>query len=270
MTRRLPCYEFPRIGCINRADIYRPANKGNWPTVVTIHGRPRTRADMRELARALARRGAVVYNADYRGARPVSRGFPDAIRDVACAIRFARATTARHGGDPDHIVLVGHSMGGYVGMLVAIAGNRLSGRGEGCLADSGSSLPDGFVHIAGVSLIDGDEPLDRIFFGGTMEQRPAAWRRGDIYRQIAIGGNPDLRVGIIFELDDPILGHGHATWLHRALRGAGYRSRLVLLERGSTHFDVLDMDRPLGHTVRRFVEWTLARSDPDRRAASER
>ena len=38
MTGRLRCYEFPRNGCVNRADIYYPRNKGGWPTVVTIHG----------------------------------------------------------------------------------------------------------------------------------------------------------------------------------------------------------------------------------------
>lgn len=45
---------------------------------------------MRELAQSLARGGAVVFNADYRGVRPVSKGFPESINDVACAIRYAR------------------------------------------------------------------------------------------------------------------------------------------------------------------------------------
>jgi len=262
MTRRLPCYEFPRDGCVNRVNIYFPKNQGRWPTVVTIHGRPRTPADMRELGRALARRGAVVFNADYRGVRPVSKGFPESVEDVACAIRFARANTARYGGDPDHIVLVGHSMGGYVGMMVSIAGNRLAGRGEGCLVDKGSSLPDGFVHLAGVSLIHPDEKLDQIFFGGTIDQVPDQWRRGNVYNQIEQGGNQGLKVGIIFELHDPFLGYAHATWLQAALRDEGYASRLTLLEEGSTHFDVLDMDTALGQKVLRLVLQVIRRSAP--------
>lgn len=219
---------------------------------------------MRELSRALARRGAVVYNVDYRGVRPVSKGFPDSVNDVACAVRFARATTARYGGDPDHIVLVGHSMGGYVGMMVSVAGNRLAGRGEGCLVDEGSSLPDGFVHLAGVSITKPEEPLDQIFFGGSFARIPAVWRRGNVYNQIRIGGNDDLRVGIIFEVNDPILGYGHATILHRALRDAGYAARLVLLQEGNTHFDVLDMDTALGRRVLRFTEGMIERTAPDR------
>lgn len=264
MTRRLRCYEFPRSGCINRVDVYHPRNKGGWPTVVTIHGRPRTPADMRELARALARRGAVVFNADYRGVRPVSKGFPESVEDVACAIRFARANTARYGGDPDHIVLVGHSMGGYVGMMVSVAGNRIAGKGEGCLVDTGSSVPDGFVHVAGVSITKASEPLDAIFFGGSQAAIPEVWRRGNVFNQIARGGNDDLRVGIIFELNDPFLGYAHATWLQDSLKRAGYRSRMVLLEEGRTHFDVLDMDTELGRRILAFTERVIRRSAGDR------
>jgi pimeloyl-ACP methyl ester carboxylesterase len=263
MTGRLPCYEFPRSGCINRVDIYHPTNHGDWPTVVTIHGRPRTPADMRELARALARNGAVVFNADYRGVRPVSKGFPETVNDVACAIRFARAHTARYGGDPDHIVLVGHSMGGYVGMMVSVAGNRMAGKGIGCRVDKGSSLPDGFVHVAGVSITKASEPLDHVFFGGSPSEKPRAWRRGNVFRQITrVGGNPDLRVGIIFELHDPYLGYAHATWLHAALKDGGYRSRMVLLEEGRTHFDVLDMDTDLGRRILRFTQKLIRRTAP--------
>jgi len=262
MTRRLPCSEFPRDGCINRADIYHPTNKGSWPTIVTIHGRPRTPADMRELAQALARRGAVVFNADYRGVRPVSRGFPESVEDVACAIRFARATTARYGGDPDHIVLVGHSMGGYVGMMVSVAGNRIAGKGQGCLVDQGSSLPDGFVHLAGVSITKATEPLDAIFFGGSYAAMPEVWERGDVFEQIERGGNTGLKVGIIFELDDPFLGYAHATWLHATLKREGYDVRMVLLDEGNTHFDVLDMDTELGRRILRFTQNVIRRTAP--------
>lgn len=262
MTRRLPCYEFPRDGCINRADIYHPKNKGSWPTVVTIHGRPRTPADMRELALALARRGAVVFNVDYRGVRPVSKGFPESVEDVACAIRFARANTARYGGDPDHIVLVGHSMGGYVGMMVSVAGNRIAGKGQGCLVDQGSSLPDGFVHVAGVSITKASEPLDAIFFGGSQTAIPEVWRRGNVFEQIEQGGNKGLKVGIIFELDDPFLGYAHATWLHATLKREGYDARMVLLDEGHTHFDVLDMDTELGRRILRFTQNVIRRTAP--------
>ncbi|MFN8624153.1 MAG: alpha/beta hydrolase [Chloroflexota bacterium] len=257
MTRRLPCYEYS-TGCINRADIYYPQHAARWPTIVTIHGRPRLPSDMRELAYALAARGAVVFNADYRGVRPVSKGFPESISDVACAIRYARAHTAQYGGDPDHIVLVGHSYGGYVGMMVSVAGNRFLGRKGDCLVEKGSSLPNGFVHVAGVSITKASEPLDVIYFGGPQWAIPDVWRRGNVFHQIDVGGNRKLRVGIFFELHDPFLGVAHALWLRDALRRNGYHVRMELREDGWTHFDVLDMDRDLGEDLLEFT-WSVVK-----------
>ncbi|CAN5762793.1 hypothetical protein BH20CHL5_BH20CHL5_06210 [soil metagenome] len=262
MTPRLPCLEFT-AGCINLVDIYYPENPGPWPVIVTIHGRPRTPADMRPIARELASRGAVVYNADFRGVRPVARGFPESVDDVSCAVRFARATASEYGGDEDHLVLVGHSQGGYVGSLVSLSGDEFLGRPGACLADEGgitdaqASLPDGFVHVAGVSIIDPRLRLNWIYFGGSPAQKPRAWRRGEIYDHI--GSNPELVVGIIFERDDPILGDAHATRLHAALRDAGYDVRLRLMDEGDTHFDILEVPG-LGQRVVRMVEDVVDRT----------
>jgi hypothetical protein len=114
-----------------------------------------------------------------------------------------------------------------------------------------------------VSITKASEPLDVLYFGGAQSAIPAVWRRGNVFHQVAMGGNDDLRVGIIFELHDPYLGYAHATWLHAALREEGYRSRMVLLQEGSTHFDMLDMGTPLGRTVLRFTERLIARTQGD-------
>lgn len=256
-TPRLPCTEY-RSGCVDLVDVYYPQNPGPWPVIVTIHGRPRTPADMAPLARALAGRGAVVYNADYRGVRPVAKGFPESVADVACAVRFARTTAHQYGGDGEHLVLVGHSQGGYVGALVSLAGDRFAGREGSCLAEGGSPLPDGFVHVAGVSIIHDDLLLDWIYFGGSPSQKPKQWQRGEILNHL--GGNPSLVAGIIFERDDPVLGTLHATQLHRGLKRAGYDVRLELLDRGSTHFDILQVPG-LGQRVVRMVEDVVGRTD---------
>jgi hypothetical protein len=265
MERR-PCAEF-RSGCINRADIYYPTNSGPWPVIVAIHGRPRTQRDMKELAETLAAKGAVVFNVDYRGVRPVSKGFPEAIADVACAVRYARQHGPRYGGDRRHLVLVGHSMGGYVGAMVSLVGDTFKGAPGSCKSTLGmrASLPNGFVSVAGVSAIHRDYRIDQTFLGGTYEQIPHVWRRATIYTHIGrrIGNNHRLQVGIIFERHDPFMGIGHAVNLHNALRAARYDSSLVLLDQGTTHFDILDMDLEIGRRVVRLV-WKIVReSDPD-------
>jgi hypothetical protein len=255
--RRMPCAEFT-TGCVNLADVYYPEHDGRWPTVVMIHGRPRTPADMAPLARAVAAGGAVVFNVDYRGVRPVSKGFPEAIQDVACAVRFARQRARHYGGSGRTVVLVGHSQGGYVGALVALAGNTFRGERGSCRARRGSRLPDGYVSVAGVTGIHPSYAIDQIWFGGTIEERPWAWRRGNVYNRI--GGNPNLVAGIIFERNDPILGEGHATNLYYALDRAGYLARLVMLDDGYTHFDILDPQTSMGARVVRLIEQTIRRS----------
>ncbi len=221
---------------------------------------------MKELAETLAARGAVVFNIDYRGVRPVSKGFPESISDVACAVRYARQVARRYGGDRDHLVLVGHSMGGYVGAMVALAGDTFPSARGTCKSSLGmkASLPNGFVSVAGVSGIHRDYHIDRVFLGGTYERIPNVWRRASLYSHISrhVGRNLRLKVGIIFERHDPFLSVVHALHLHRALTQAGYDSDLVLLDDGTTHFDILDTDGRIGRRVVRLV-WRIVReTDP--------
>jgi pimeloyl-ACP methyl ester carboxylesterase len=259
---RLPCGE-SSAGCVNRADIYYPSNHGPWPVIVTIHGRPRTQRDMAEVARALAAKGAVVYNVDYRGVRPAyTKGFPESITDVACAIRYARSTARRYGGEPADVVLVGHSQGGYVGAMVALAGDTFKGDRAAChsrrpLKDS---LPEGFVSVAGVSGIHTGYRIDQAFLGGTRSAIPAVWRRATVYTHM--GRNRRLKVGIIFERHDPYLGIGHATRLYGALKRARYDVRMVLLDQGTTHFDILDTDLRIGRQTVAMV-WRIVRKVKD-------
>jgi pimeloyl-ACP methyl ester carboxylesterase len=259
---RLPCGE-SRAGCVNRADVYYPSNHGPWPVIVTIHGRPRTQQDLVELAWALASKGAVVYNVDYRGVRPgYTKGFPESITDVACAIRYSRSTARRYGGDPGDVVLVGHSMGGYVGAMVALAGDTFRSDRSACHSrrPMSDSLPQGFVSIAGVSTIHPGYRIDQVFLGGSQAAIPGIWRRASIYSHI--GRNRALKVGIIFERHDPYLGVGHATRLSTALRRARYDVRLVLLDQGDTHFDILDADEGIGRQAVALV-WRIVRKVKD-------
>jgi acetyl esterase/lipase len=226
--------------CQQFVDVYAPDDPGPWPVVVMVHGRPRTPADMVELAKAVARHGAVVFNADYRGVRPVEqKGWPYAIDDVACAVRFARATAASYGGDASRLMLVGHSFGGYVGTLVALAGDDFHGD---CLAPDESALPDAWVGIDANCLVGvppPPDPLWSVFYGGTPEEKPRAWEKGDPLNHI--GGNPGLVVRMIHERDDPIVDIIQPRTLVRELREADYDAKLIVIE-GDDHWGPLDVD----------------------------
>ncbi|MFN8518092.1 MAG: alpha/beta fold hydrolase [Chloroflexota bacterium] len=259
---RLPCGE-SSAGCVNRADVYYPSNHGPWPVIVTIHGRPRTQRDMAEVARALAAKGAVVYNVDYRGVRPAyTKGFPESITDVACAVRWARSTARRYGGDPSDVVLVGHSQGGYVGAMAALVGDTFKSDRAACHSKRPlkDSLPQGYVAVAAATGIHTGYRIDQAFLGGTRAAIPDVWRRATIYNHI--GRNRKLKVGIIFERHDPYLGIGHATNLYDALKRARYDVRMVLLEQGTTHFDILDTDLRIGRQTVAMV-WSIVKKVKD-------
>lgn len=224
--------------CQQFADVYAPiagAAGGPYPVAVMMHGRPRKPRDMEALARVVAGAGAVVFNIDYRGVRPVvQEGWPEAAEDIACAMRFARARAADYGGDPSTLVLVGHSYGGYLGPLVALAGDEFAGQ---CVVGPDvSALPTGFVGIAGNYVVEA-EPIWETWYGGSREERPGAWRKGDF--RTHIGGNRGLVVRLIHERGDPIIPPRQPRQFHAALRDAGYDTRLRLVN-GDEHFALLD------------------------------
>jgi acetyl esterase/lipase len=234
--------------CQQFVDVYAPADDdGPYPVVVMAHGRPRTPADMAELAKAVASHGAVVFNIDYRGVRPVvQKGWPEAVEDVACAVRFARATAHKYGGDAKRIVLVGHSFGGYVGTLVSLDGDDFHGD---CLTPNGSALPDAWVGVSAnctVGVPPPPAPLWDIWYGGTQEEAPKVWAKGDTLNHI--GGNPKLVVRMVHERDDPIVSLIQPRTLVRELNEAGYDASLTVVD-GDDHWGPLDVDQHAGQVT---------------------
>jgi acetyl esterase/lipase len=105
-----------------RLDIYAPRRAvGPLPVIVFFYGGgwdSGERGRYAFAARALAARGFVVIVPDYRLVPEVR--FPDFLRDGAAAVRWTQAEAARFGGDPDRIVLAGHSAGAYNAAMLAL------------------------------------------------------------------------------------------------------------------------------------------------------
>jgi acetyl esterase/lipase len=105
-----------------KLDVYRPKAGGDsLPACVLVHGGGWVKGDkekFRPLAIALAERGYVVANIEYR-LGPVAK-YPAGVQDCSLAVRFVRANAKRFGIDPARIGAWGGSAGGHlVGLLAA-------------------------------------------------------------------------------------------------------------------------------------------------------
>ena len=114
----------------NRLDLFVPRRPSSRrPVVVYVHGGGWQTGDKRRIghkARLFTRAGYLFASVNYRLSPPV-RGlpapdrvrFPDHPHDVGEALGWLTRNVRRYGGDPDRLVLIGHSAGAH---LVSLAG----------------------------------------------------------------------------------------------------------------------------------------------------
>lgn len=91
------------------------------PVILFAHGGSWNSGDPADygfVARGLAPEGFVVVLAGYRLHPEVQ--YPAMIEDTAAAVAWTRENIGRHGGDPDRIVLMGHSAGAYNVVMTAL------------------------------------------------------------------------------------------------------------------------------------------------------
>ncbi len=146
------------VGYRMRADVYRPSGiakspqGSGLPAILWIHGGALVMGNRKSLPQYQRNRyvdaGYVVIAIDYRLAPEVK--IPDIISDIQDAYRWVRKAGPRlFGIDPDRIVVVGHSAGGY---LTLMAGVRFDPRpkalisfyGYGDIVGAWYSEPDDF------------------------------------------------------------------------------------------------------------------------------
>ena len=112
-----------------RIRIYRPEADGPVPTVVFLHGGGfvigdlDTHDDHAHLISNLVE--AVVVSVDYRLAP--EHPFPAGLEDCLAAVRWAAASIAELGGDPDRLAVAGDSAGGNLSAAVALVAKEEGG-----------------------------------------------------------------------------------------------------------------------------------------------
>lgn len=116
--------QIPSHGALMNALVYVAAGAGPHPAVILLHGFPGNERNL-DLAQDMRRAGWDVLYFNYRGSwgTPGNFSFEHSIEDVASALAYLRepehARALRL--DPSRIVLIGHSMGGFMTVQGAAA-----------------------------------------------------------------------------------------------------------------------------------------------------
>ena len=104
-----------------RLDVYAPRGADHRPIVIFFYGGSWSTGKKSEYAfvgAALAERGYVTVIPDYR-VYPEVR-FPAFVEDGARAVAWIQRHAGDFGGDPDRLVLMGHSAGAHIAALLAL------------------------------------------------------------------------------------------------------------------------------------------------------
>ncbi len=201
------------------------------PVVVLVPGGAWVTADrsgLAGLAEALAAGGAAVVNVTYRAASDGVR-FPAPVNDVVCAVDAAADRVRRAGAKPGPVVVVGHSAGGHLAALAALAGNRFR---QGCPYPAATVT--GLVGLAGAYDVGRLSDVAQPLFGTSPSTDPNSWRDGNPLTYLT-GRRADrpLRVLLVTGGQDTEMPAVIADEFAEALTAAGHDVRLENLPQAS-------------------------------------
>lgn len=200
----------------HKLDIYRRAGASNRPVVVFIHGGAWVRGDRKQypfLGNRFAKEGAVVVIPSYRLA-PKHR-FPAQAEDAAAALAWVVRNIAQYGGDPNRIVLAGHSAGGHLAALLVTNPKYLSAHGL---------KPDAVKHVAALSGVYDLTGLEGRSQGRVFSQDEPSLIDASPVKHVR-RDTPPFHITYC-QWDYAILPQ-QARGLHAALQNAGARTELI-------------------------------------------
>lgn len=139
---RMEVLHIPSGGVEINGLAYLAGGAGPHPTVVLFHGLPGNEKNL-DLAQAIRRAGWNVVTLNYRGSwgSPGAFSFTGDLEDAKAALAYVRAAAnaARLGVDTRRIVIMGHSMGGWVTAITGGSDPDVAGAVLISAADMGAS-----------------------------------------------------------------------------------------------------------------------------------
>lgn len=119
---------FESFGCKLMGTMFLSAGEGPHPVIILLHGFPGNEVNY-DLAQVFRRQGFNVFIFHYRGCWGSEGDYlwKNLVEDVSSAIEFVKSDHAQNKFhiDPDKIILMGHSMGGFATLLNAIKNDEI-------------------------------------------------------------------------------------------------------------------------------------------------
>jgi acetyl esterase len=233
-------------------DVYRHGRAENVPVVLFVHGGAFVRGDKdvtdevyANVCCYFARHGYLGVNVEYRLA-PESM-YPGGIEDMAGAVAWARGHALEHGGDPERILMIGHSAGAT--HVAAYAWDR-------------GAAPHADPAVRGIVLISGrlraDARADNPNAPGVRAYFGADEARYEGLSPVSHAAASRLPVFIaVAEYENPLLDVYGAEAFHRIAAARGRAPRFLRLPRHN-HISIVahvnTEEDSLGGEMRDFFE----------------
>jgi acetyl esterase/lipase len=125
-------------------DVYAPSHAKNLPVVFWIHGGGWERGDkasVHQKPQAFTDKGFVFVSTNYRLLPQVDMG--TIVRDIAKSIGWVHTHIAEYGGDPQRLLIMGHSAGAQLAALVCCDERYLKAEGMSLASIKGCVPVDG-------------------------------------------------------------------------------------------------------------------------------
>jgi acetyl esterase/lipase len=245
-----------------KLDVYVPKNAAKRPVVVFWYGGAWTagdKNDYRFVGAALAERGFVTVLPDYRLAPAIK--FPDFLDDGAHAVAWVQKNIAQYGGDPERVVLMGHSAGAHIAAFLALNDSYLKNAG---------ARPEGIRGLIGLSgpyaLVPNTLSLHTIFAA------PYTTKDWQPVKFVTRHAPPTL---LFHGLDDSLVLPSNAEDLRDALHAAGVPVQAEFYP-GRGHADTIAAIAwaarnrgPVLEDSTKFIERVTSQTDPSRLSMRE-
>jgi len=213
-------------------DVYSPPEGKDHPVIVWIHGGGWSKGDkasLQQKPQAFVDKGFVLVSVNYRLVPAVT--VKDIMADLAQSVRWVRDHAAEHRGDPNSLIIMGHSAGAHLAALLCTDDRYLKAAGVPMTSLKGCVPLDVSAYDIPKRIHDVDDGISKTFktIFGTDE---AAQREvSPVHHVSKDKGIPPFLILHVASRDDT---KAQAHWLAGKLTEASITARVVAAE-GKTH-----------------------------------